>query len=400
MAVLLVWRSNYSTSQFFVAYFNSLVYIALFAVWFIIACNIDQSFWLKAVKNSWPLLIFLFVNIFLDLINYTSIQLEQINCLIALFMYCLFIFYKDRKDCKRFKQLLLCIILIDFLIKIIYSVHEISINPAIIKQMSTEGASDAREVSILIADYSTVYACVMISVFLMGLFRKLESRAWRVITIATLAVLIYFIFICSFFMALLLLVYGLVSLTFKEKKLYYVIIPLIIFLCVLILRQPLAVFCSYMSKQGIWSEIIQGKWDDLAKLLAYGNEYAYMSDMRLDLMEKSLKIFFNYPLFGIYSMNTKLQIGGHSGWLDGLANYGVIRYSFFVGFLVMLFKNTSSLSKNKASLFSAISVYVLLSIVNPNVFPQVWIIFCILIPFYGDLVKAEKPKDIGRMLQK
>ena len=400
LTVLLVWRSNYSTSQFFVAYFTSIIYIALFLVWFLIACNIDSTFLTRVVKNSWTLLIFLFVNIFLDLINYTQIRLEQVNCLIALFMYCIFIFYKDRKDCNKFKKFILWVILIDFLIKILYSIQQISINPAIIKQMSTEGASDSREVSILIADYSTVYACVMISVFLMGLFKKLESKAWRIATVVTIVILVYFIFICSFFMALLLLVYGVVSLFFKEKKYYYVVVPLVVLFVVLILRQPLSSFCAFMSKQDFWSAIIQGKWDDMSKLLAYGSDHAYMSDMRLDLMKKSLTIFSDYPFFGIYSMNTKLKIGGHSGWLDGLANYGIFRYSFFVAFLVMLFKNTCNHSAYKTPIFSTISVYALLSIVNPNVFPQVWIIFSVLIPFYCDLAKSKGSIKGGRLLQK
>ena len=387
LTILLVWRSTYSTSQFFTQYFSSIIYIGLFLVWFLLACMLDKAYLQKIVKNGWPLLIFLSINIFLDILNYNNIRLEQINCLIALFLYCIFIFYKDRKDCDKFKRLLLLIIVADLLIKVIYSIQQISINPAIIKQMSTEGASADRQVSILIADYSTVYACVAISVFLLGVFKGIQSKGWKTITLTTLAVFLYFIFICSFFMALLLLAYGTICVFFIKKKRNYVMLPLVFLLIVLIARMPLATFCAYMSKQTYWSEIIQGKWDDMAKLLAYGSDYAYMSDMRLDLMEESLKTFLQRPLFGVYSLNTKLKIGGHSGWLDGLGNYGILRYSLFVAFLVKFFKDLLNHAKDKVPVYAAISVYVLLSIVNPNIFPQIWVTFGVLIPFYFDLAK-------------
>ena len=159
-----------------------------------------------------------------------------------------------------------------------------------------------------------------------------------------------------------------------------------------------------MSQQPYWNDIMQGKWNDMYMLLTYGSDAAYMSDMRLDLMQKSLDTFFKYPVLGVYSFNISASVGGHSAWLDGLASYGIVRYSLFIAFLFSLFKEIlkdrkskkrkavkkrvshGTTKRRKRPLYAAVSIYVLLSIVNPNVFPQIWVTFAILIPFYNDIV--------------
>ncbi len=390
LALLMIWRSNYCTSQLVIAYFPPIIFMGLFAVWFVFAMMTDATFLKRFVDKSWALLVFIILNVCIDLFFSMTIKLEMINCLIALFMFAMMVFYAGRKDCDKFKKLIIFVVVIDLLIKIIYSISEITINPAIIKQMSTAGASQDREVSILIADYSTVYACVAVSIFMLGIWRKVSDRALRILALACALILAYFIFICSFFFALLLFVYGLLILFVIKRKKNYALFPLALFCLVLVFKQPIADFCWQMSQQPYWNDIIQGKWNDMYMLLSYGSDAAYMSDMRLDLMQESLETFFKYPLFGVYGLDLNGRAGGHSAWLDGLANYGILRYALFVLFLVSIFKEMLKGNKRKKPLYAVISIYILLSVVNPNVFPQIWVTFAILIPFYYQVMDGKE----------
>lgn len=406
LALLMIWRSNYCTSSLVIALFPPIIFIVMFAVWFIFAMITDATFLRKLVDKAGALMLFIIINMCLDLFFSMTIKVEMINCLIALVMFAMMIFYSGRKDCEKFKRLVLVIIIIDLLIKILYSINEILINPAIVKQMSTAGANENREVSILVADYSTVYTCVVIAIFMFGLWKRVPGKGLRRLTFICALILTYFIFVCSFFFALILFVYGIAVLFFIKRKVHYITFPIVVLLLILIFKQPIASFCWQMSQQPYWNDIMQGKWNDMYMLLTYGSDAAYMSDMRLDLMQKSLETFIKYPLLGVYSFNISASVGRHSAWLDGLASYGIVRYALFLAFLISLFKEllkdrksgkrkvvkkrrleTTGISKKrKRPLYAAISIYILLSVVNPNVFPQIWVTFCVLIPFYNDIV--------------
>lgn len=108
-----------------------------------------------------------------------------------------------------------------------------------------------------------------------------------------------------------------------------------------------------------------------------------MSDLRIELYLQSLTVFLNNLLVGVHSIPAAEGVaGGHAGWLDGLAWFGLLRYIPLIYFMWKLrapFNEEVSLwSRNSYdSVFLAI---VLVGFVNPIFFPQLWLVFFVVVP--------------------
>ncbi len=387
VTLLLVWRTNYCLSTLVNdRFFSATIFIALFGVWFILANNKADYLYRGVLKNG-ALIIFIIINALIDLGFTGSLAQETINFIIVLIMICVCEYYHLTANKECFMKLVVVILFLDILVKIIYSLQMIAINPAIIKQMSTAGASKNSMVSMLIADYSDVYTYVILDTFLIGIIGKVKQKPFKIFLIIQICLMSYFIFTCSFFFALILLAYGVFCTFFAKKTSTYIIIPLVFLVLTLLFKSYISDFCIYMSNQDYWSEVIQGKWADMSIFLSYGGDAAYMTGMRLDLMNDSLQTFIEYPFLGIQSLPVQDGfVGKHSGWMDGLASYGVLRYIFFVAFLVHFFKMLYHRAPYKSPVLSSISIYCLLSCVNPNIFPQVWVALMVIIPFINRLI--------------
>ena len=391
LALLMIWRSNYCTSVFVSAYSSGL-FMLTFIVWFFMASRVDKFFLSDLLKQSSTLLVFIMINIILNLIFLGTVDQETINYIIV-FIFCSILIFYDHFQEILLKKIVILIILIDTAIKAIVTIGALEVNPGIVKQMSVAGASDMENYRVLIADYSTVYVCVLITVFLVSILGITKKRVYQLIDIVFLVIFGFFLFKCSFFFALLLLVYGIVGAVFIKENRMFVLLPIIGILVVLVFRGLISDFCYYMAQQPYWSEIIQGKWNDMALLLGQGAEAAYMSDMRLELMYQSWETFLARPFFGIYSLNINtLSIGKHSAWLDGLGNYGIFRFPLFIVFLVKIFKRLADKLYDPKAVYISISIFCLLSIVNPHVFPQMWVFFMVIIPFVTDIVQEANQK--------
>lgn len=389
LVLLMIWRSNYCTSVFVSAY-NSGLFLLTFFAWLFMASRVDSYFLFDLLKQSSTLLVFIIINIILNIIFIGSIDQETINYII-IFIFCGIMVFYDCFQELSFKKLAILIILIDTMIKVIVTIGQLEINPGIVKLMSVADASSMDNYNILVADYSTVYVCVLLTVFLFSALKITKKRIYRIIEIVFLLTFGYFLFKCSFFFALILLAYGILGSIFIKNNRMFLFVPIIGILFVLIFRGIISDFCYYMASQPYWSEIIQGKWNDMALLLGEGADAAYMSDMRLDLMRRSWETFLERPFFGIYSLNiSDLSVGQHSAWLDGLGNYGIFRYTLFVVFLVKMFKRLAHKSYDPRIVYISISIFCLLSIVNPHAFPQMWVFFMVVIPFGIDILEKGK----------
>lgn len=380
LALLMIWRSNYCTSVFVSAY-NSGLFLLTFFVWLFMALRVNSYFLSDLLKQSSVLLVFIIINIFLNILFLGTIDQETINYIIV-FIFCAIMVFYDHTQELLFKKVVILVILIDTAIKAIVTIGALEINPGIVKQMSVAGASSMENYEVLVADYSTVYVCVLLTVFLFSALKITKKHMFQIVEFVFLLILGYFLFKCSFFFALILLAYGILGSLFIKNNKFFIIVPVIGFLLVVIFREIFSDFCSYMASQPYWNEIIQGKWNDMALLLGEGAGAAYMSDMRLDLMRRSWETFLERPLFGIYSLSiSNLSVGQHSAWLDGLGNYGIFRYTLFVVFLVKMFKRLAHKSYDPKLVYISISIFCLLSIVNPHAFPQMWVFFMVVIPF-------------------
>lgn len=391
IALLIIWRTNYCLSAFVNDYFTPPILIALFVMWMCWSSIIDKTYLVKVFANSWMFILFIFINIMLNFIVLGSLDQISINYIVALIVYCISIYYSGADQHKQFKKFVILVLSIDLITKMIYSLYQISINPAIVRQMSTAIANENNEVLPLMAEYATAYLCAALGTFLFSYIKNIKSKALKILVTVITAFVVYFVFKCSIFFAIIIMVYSIIAGMFIKKRSSYIISPIIVALIILIFKNPLGNLFFHMANSGAWNSIIQGKLNDLSLFLRYGEDSAYMTEMRIDLMYKSIAAFFERPLFGTYSLGVEgFAPGRHSEWLDLLANFGIIRLSFFIGFLYKIVRGLSHEINNKSGLYAVISVYAIIGIVNPIFYPQTWVMLLIIMPFTDNLLYTQK----------
>ena len=90
-------------------------------------------------------------------------------------------------------------------------------------------------------------------------------------------------------------------------------------------------------------------------------------------------------MLGVQGMNRGASIGGHSGWLDGLAQFGFLRYPLFIVFLCKAFSYLIRVSHQQKILYITIIALVFLGMINPVIFPQLWVVVYIFVPFLDSI---------------
>ena len=116
---------------------------------------------------------------------------------------------------------------------------------------------------------------------------------------------------------------------------------------------------------------------------------------RSDLWLASMNTFLNYPLVGIGATTNRenpdlgVRVGGHSSWLDQLAEYGIVGFGCYLFFfslaikrIVIAFRNEKSLNNAKICYLGqliSIALFVVGGIYNPVVIIiEVFVLFYIL----------------------
>ncbi len=130
-------------------------------------------------------------------------------------------------------------------------------------------------------------------------------------------------------------------------------------------------------------------------------EMGSSSEERLDLYTRSIRTFLDAPLLGVGSrVNTGdfTQVGGHSTWLDYLAMYGLLWFTPFVLFYMLLFRRLHRMIASKAEKayrMTSFLIYTLYGLVNPviatAVFPVVLLFFVtgrVILPGEASLVPS------------
>lgn len=136
--------------------------------------------------------------------------------------------------------------------------------------------------------------------------------------------------------------------------------------------------------------ILEEKFKDLASTFIYSS-IGGQTGTRMDLYTSSLNVFLENSFFGIYGpfgdQNASL-VGGHSGWFDLLAYYGLFTsIPLFIAFYCNFKVQFSFLKKSKFHVYIAILYFLifLFGLINPilYVYEIGFVLFCIIpaIPF-------------------
>lgn len=110
----------------------------------------------------------------------------------------------------------------------------------------------------------------------------------------------------------------------------------------------------------------------------------YDLSTRIELIRLSWDAFLGAPIFGQSAQGVPMQIGGHSGWLDVLAQLGLIggvSLFLFLGVYVSRRLREYQLGDSRTVLLFALAALLFQGLVNPAVYiPEVGFAFLFLVP--------------------
>ena len=383
ITILLILRSSFGVITYS-NIFNSTLYLLIYIIWFVLISLNRPNYLSKVLRLSYPIIIFLLLNISIDILSIGYITKSILNYVNIFINFTILIFCIDQKN-KKMIGLSVLLLSMNYLIIIVNTLIQLSIDYKLSRLISTaQGISSVNysgDLS-LIADFGFVYAVLVLLVF----FFSVYSKTNRIIILLIVAFVGYFIFSTSFFFAIIIegFIIGLILLkrVFKQKYIYSLVLLIIILLLILLRRHIGEILIEFAQSQTA-NDIISGKINDFGVLFINGIDSAFMSNLRLELYLDSLKTFIMYPLFGVHGLHTTNSgIGQHSAWVDGLAMFGFVRYIPYLLQLYIIIGYSKKLIYKEYSsiIFLPYLAFIIIGVFNPNVFPQMWNVLILYIP--------------------
>lgn len=260
-----------------------------------------------------------------------------------------------------------------------------------------------------VGGFGYIYAScfILISVLYLAIKNNHNLGATKkFFVVITFLSLITMIFKASFAIALMIIISGfLLVLIVNNKK--TLIISMVI-LVILFFTIPTNIVGNlFMNAANIFvdNDVMYEKLTELG-ISFLQHEESSQTNMRIDLYSLSFSGFLKHPFFGIYGPmgNSLDSIGGHSGWLDLLAYYGL--FSGVPLFLIIYYNFKKQLSfYKKVNYYGYLIViyflFIVLGLINPvlYVYEIGFAIFTLvpIIPFLADVSINEKGK--GKSLE-
>ncbi|SFQ62590.1 hypothetical protein SAMN05421670_3069 [Psychrobacillus psychrotolerans] len=238
--------------------------------------------------------------------------------------------------------------------------------------------------------YSASFLLV-ISLYLNFKKNNLLPIKLKVFSIITVVTMFLMILEASYATSLIIVFFGFFMVLIIRNKSILILLITIGFMFFLLFSSILiSPFFLKLAEIFSGNAILYVKFIELSNIFKNGAIVGQTGD-RIELYLMSFQTFLENPLFGIYGPfgNTaNAAIGGHSGWFDLLAYYGV--FTAVPLFLILYFNYRKHMKfYRKSNFYSYIIViyllFILFGIVNPilTVFEIGFVIFCVvpIIPF-------------------
>ena len=396
LTIIILIKSTFGITVIFDLYTIPIQCI-LFFIWVIIASFNDKSYFMKIIKDTYPMLFFLMINISIDLISRDTITEYLYDFILLEMLYCIYLYYE--KEHYSFKKLFLYIFIFEFFIVSYSSISLLKENPYFIRDIGS-GIVDIVDQyrGKIYGNFTYLYGLTFYSVYIFFILRNLKFRKKYLVVISLITAL-FLLISANFFIASLTAILSSLFfwITYQNNK--FSLLKAFIFIVVLFFFKTLvAEFFLYLSERQESNTLIAEKYGDIAGFLNQDGS-SMQTDFRILLYTGSLGVFFEHPFTGVYSLDvaTNYLIGGHSSFLDALARFGLFRFLPFLFFLYTASRKIyyNADEKCRYATIVGFSIFLLLQILNPIYSITVWFFLFILIPFSNDVfIKAdEENKD-------
>ena len=362
---IMSWFNNGIVAQVLGA--RAIILFGLFAVWLGLAVFFEKYFiWTFIKKARWLLC-------FSAIVFISSVALPEIwnsqtyNALYLPMIYALGVFYQNEKY-NVHKKFILKYFLIEGIIISIRSMYILKVDPSYSRMLAT-GAEVSDKYSMVIY-FSTVYAFVALSVFLINL-KNYYSKDYVFLIVIFLITSLIAVYMADFATAVFLgAAFVVVSLLAKNQRRFT--------LSLIILIAAFFIFKPYVAKLFLWvsnrdiSEHLKNRAYSVASLLSGLNGDKSSLENRISYVKSAWNVFKESPIMGVYGRTDRMiaynkMLHDHNVWIDMLGNFGIIRSLPFILFVITWYKDTVKDKKQAYSyaVFSACMFFVVCGFFNP-----------------------------------
>lgn len=247
--------------------------------------------------------------------------------------------------------------------------------PLAARMLAANELGSAFYLSIGIGGFGFTYANVFLVIANIYFFKKgLKERKifYCFLSVVVFLSVLFMLISASYTISLLIVFGGLLFILFpSNRRIIIFAVPIVIILIIVISREDLGQIIGQISKVFQNNRTLNTKLTDLSSwFLAEGRTVE--TGYRLYLYESSFITFLDNPIFGIYGPSPNLgRVGGHSGWLDLLAFYGLFTSIPFIIALYLNFKKHFLFFKHDIYakyLLTCQLLFIVLGFLNPIIY--------------------------------
>lgn len=362
---IMSWFNNGVVAQ--VLGVRAMILFGLFAVWLGLAVFFEKYFIWTFIKKSRWLLCFSAI-VFISSVAFPEIWNSQTyNALYLPMIYALGVFYQNEKY-NVHKKFILKYFLIEGIIISIKSMYILNIDPSYVRVLAT--GAEVTDKYTMVIHFSTVYAFVALSVFLINL-KNYYSKDYVFLIVVFLITAVVAIYMADFATAVFLgAAFVVISLLAKGQRRF--ILSLVILIAAFFIFKPyVAKLFLWISSQDI-SAHLKDRAYSVASLLSGTNAYRESLDARISFVKSALSVFNKSPIMGVYGRTDRMiaynrMLHDHNVWIDMLGNFGIVRSLPFILFVITWYKDTVKDKKQayRYAVFCACMFFVVCGFFNP-----------------------------------
>lgn len=306
-----------------------------------------------------------------------------------------YMYYKN--DYKTLGKISL-VAITSFLVGSVQTILVLQVYPMASRILATSDASSKRLfVSLGAGGFGYIYGSVLLLVPLIFLLRPNSysmKSIYRLLVLSSIISILFMILRASYATSIIIAFIGIcILLISTNKKNTNYIMIFVVILLLFLFRNSIGIFIEGISELFASNEIISEKMRDLSSWIT-GQGRTYSTEFRLYLYESSFRTFLNNPIFGIYGPFPSASgfVGGHSGWLDLMAFYGLFSS---VPLALAIFSNFRKhfrfFKATKYAKYLLVSqvLFVIMGLVNPIIYIyEIGFIFFAIVPGLPFLSKS------------
>lgn len=370
----------------FISSFNATVFLLIFAVGLFLAMIEYSEISIRTLVNSGLFYggVFLCTILPTSLIVYQSIESETVKILYALFLLLIQLYLKRKS--RKIHKIFVFALMLDCISINVRTITTLAVSSEIarIYASGSEAVIDAGFDVYLLGGYGYIYSLVFAMLFCfierdrIRNLTKPESIAVWLFIISSLVVIIE----AQYTIAILVLIIGTIFVLITRRGIDIKTIFLSALIGVLfILIGELLLY--YLINANIFGPIVTDRLTQLVGLLSGNVSSNGDLALRGELYLKTLKYLPKCFLFGTYEsiQQANTVLGWHTEWIDRLARFGIIRYTFYIAFLFKSIKYSlpKSQVRNRYTIFVVCLVF--LGAVNPILNNSFYVVMFVIIPF-------------------